>query len=179
MLNNNPLTDLMRPTSVPESWRWATVVQTNPVRVRLDGDTEPLLATPDCLVPVSVGDRVRVHMLHRRMTIAGKLYRGSPDPGSIVIGGTAYATSGTIRIPAFTWAFQQPPVYATTVHMPIPYMPPDGWSFQFHMAGSTGFTFLQNIGPGVSNGGVYCRLVQFGNASTTAAHLARWQLVKN
>ena len=46
-------------------WSWATVTSTNPVRIRLDGDIDPLEGSPTLLVSeasLSVGTRVRVHL---------------------------------------------------------------------------------------------------------------------
>ena len=77
MLDNNPLTGLIGPLDRRDSWRWGTIMSHNPVRVRLDGDSETSLATPDCLVPVTTGDRVRVQIANRRMTVFGKLHAGT------------------------------------------------------------------------------------------------------
>jgi hypothetical protein len=45
------------------SHRWATVTATSPLRIRLDGDTDPLPYTPDSLVAgLAVADRVWVQL---------------------------------------------------------------------------------------------------------------------
>lgn len=102
---NNPLSDLLPAASDgADSWRWATVTSTNPLRIRLDGDSQPLLATPDTLTPVIVGERVRVQIYHHRATIIGTTtgsamllaahpvgsYYWSSDPTSpeVLFGGT-------------------------------------------------------------------------------------------
>jgi len=61
--------------------RWATVTQTNPLRVQLDGESSALPFAPDTLEPnLGVGDRVRVEFatngdpstLSRRCIVTGK-----------------------------------------------------------------------------------------------------------
>lgn len=52
-----------------DGWRWGTVTQTGPVRVRLDGDAAPLLITPDVLGSVTVGQRVYCHRNGRRLVV--------------------------------------------------------------------------------------------------------------
>src|SRR5690554_6499074 len=57
--------------------RWGTVTQASPLRVQLDGDTEPLLFTPQNTVPgLKVGNRVLCVEQHRRVNVvqvAGKI----------------------------------------------------------------------------------------------------------
>lgn len=72
ILDNNPLTGLLKPPAESDSWLWATVTSTNPLLVRLDGENYPLAASPDTLTPVEVNDRVRVHLHQRRAVIVGK-----------------------------------------------------------------------------------------------------------
>lgn len=46
-------------------WAWATVTQVKPLRIRLDGDIEPLGGSPTLMFSgssLSVGTRVRVHI---------------------------------------------------------------------------------------------------------------------
>lgn len=52
-----------------DGWRWGTVTQVNPVRVRLDGDAAPLLVTPDVLGIVGPGDRVWCHLVGHRLVV--------------------------------------------------------------------------------------------------------------
>lgn len=57
---------------------WGVVTQASPLRVRLDGDAEPLLGTPSTLVSgLRVGDRVQAMIQNRKITILG---RGGGDP---------------------------------------------------------------------------------------------------
>lgn len=61
--------------------RWATITATAPLRVRLDGDTDPLPFTPDSLVDpleLAVNDRVRCE-ISGRVIIVGKA-GGTPFP---------------------------------------------------------------------------------------------------
>ena len=179
MLDGNPLTGLIEPPDRRDSWRWGTIVSGNPVRVRLDGDSEPSLATPDCLVPVTTGDRVRVQIANRRMTVFGKLYAGTQgNPGEIVVNGTAYATSGTADVPSFSWDVSQPPVYATTVSMPVPFTPPEGWTFMWNILGTTGFTFASTGNRTPVNGRQDVRILQVNNSGTSTFTRLVWQLVK-
>lgn len=68
---SNPFAELITSPVLTDSWRWGNVVAVSPLRVILDGDTEPLLATPDSLVFCVVGDRVRCHVYNRRVTVMG------------------------------------------------------------------------------------------------------------
>ena len=75
----NPLSELMglgATSPVPTvSKHFATVVSIAPLRVRVDGDTEPLDGQPISLVPGLVdGDRVRVEIDRRQLIIIGKIH---------------------------------------------------------------------------------------------------------
>ena len=70
-ISNNPLANLLPATASGDVWRWATITSLKPLRIRLDGDSEPLLSTPDTLTPVHLGERVRVQIYNRRATIIG------------------------------------------------------------------------------------------------------------
>jgi hypothetical protein len=59
-------------TEPTDKWRWATVTAVSPLRIRLDGEAEPLDITPDTLAgPLSVGDRVWTQTSGRRILVAG------------------------------------------------------------------------------------------------------------
>lgn len=75
----NPLDILLpKPTPPRDGWSWATVTSVSPLRVQMDGpDEQPLDVTPDALMPVGVGDRVRVHRHGRRIVVHGPA-RGQP-----------------------------------------------------------------------------------------------------
>lgn len=62
------------------AFRWATVMQTSPLRVRLDGEDAALPITPDTLLSpaaLSVGTRVRVEVAHRRIVVHGAAGSGA------------------------------------------------------------------------------------------------------
>lgn len=54
---------LRSPVVTASTFRWATVTQASPLRIRLDGETSPLDLTPDTLVAIlAVSNRVRVEL---------------------------------------------------------------------------------------------------------------------
>lgn len=68
------------PYQEENTFRWGTIVATDPVAVYLDGDNAQLAAEPDSLVPVlGFGDRVWCQLFGRKVLITGK---GYPDPSS-------------------------------------------------------------------------------------------------
>lgn len=57
------------------SFRWATVTQVSPLRIKLDGDAAALGLTPDSLIDplyLAVNDRVRVELTQRKVVIHGR-----------------------------------------------------------------------------------------------------------
>src|SRR5690606_18871131 len=57
-------------SAADETWTWATVASTDPLRVRLDGDDAPLLITPENLAGgLLVGDRVWTQRYGRRLIL--------------------------------------------------------------------------------------------------------------
>lgn len=66
------LVDIKAALSLMPSLRWATVTQSSPLRIALDGDSAPLADAPFCLIPKpKTGDRVSVIVANRRATIIG------------------------------------------------------------------------------------------------------------
>lgn len=67
--------DILLPQPVPGPGmvtRWGAVTGVAPLRVRLDGDTDPLAITPDSLIPaLTVGDRVLCLRTGRQLVILG------------------------------------------------------------------------------------------------------------
>lgn len=51
-----------------DTWLWATVTATGPLRVRLDGDDDPLDSTPVATCSPAVGARV-LCLLHDRQLV--------------------------------------------------------------------------------------------------------------
>lgn len=66
------------------TFRWATVTSVNPLRIRFDGETDPLPITPDTLVNPPVGARVFVLHWMRRVTVLGRA-GGVPDTGWVEV----------------------------------------------------------------------------------------------
>ncbi|WP_161924152.1 hypothetical protein [Actinomyces sp. 432] len=66
------LADLRRRVDRAPSYRWGTVTSRSPLRVRLDGDSEPLGAAPVSLVAApAAGARVLVLLHGRRAVVLG------------------------------------------------------------------------------------------------------------
>ena len=156
-ISNNPLASLLTNThSEDDSWRWATITTLAPLRIRLDGDSEPLLSTPDAITPVRLGDRVLVHIYHRSATIIGVAGGYQPDPptppppppdNSIWVNGKWYPASGIQTIPSYSWVTSGSGWYATTIKMPLPYTPPTGYGFTYSMLDGNGFTLVSTANP--------------------------------
>lgn len=76
--------DLLIPQKPVEKdiYTWGTVTATNPLRIRLDGDMEPLDFTPDALIRETVVDaRVWCQMHGRRLIVIGSA-GGPPAPNN-------------------------------------------------------------------------------------------------
>lgn len=72
-----------RPGQPDNSYRWGTITDTDPLRVRLDGDSDGLLITPDTLVhprTLAIGDRVWLQFYGRRVVVLGKGGGTTHDP---------------------------------------------------------------------------------------------------
>ena len=99
-ISNNPFATLLPTGTNSESWRWATVTSIDPLRIQLDGDSQPLLSTPDSLITPTAGQRVRVHLYNHRATIIGTT--GGPttiphaDHATTVRGGIATLPAHTL-----------------------------------------------------------------------------------
>lgn len=84
----------------PDStFRWATVTQVSPLRIRLDGDTTELPLTPDNLSEgsLAVGVRVWAHLFGRRVIILGSIGGGQPPYVVVSFSGTTDA-SGLLTV---------------------------------------------------------------------------------
>lgn len=81
------------------TYRWATVTQASPLRVRLDGDTNELPITPESLVDpylLVVGQRVWLQLFGRRIIILGTpRTTGSDLSGTTRRVGSAMRFTGT------------------------------------------------------------------------------------
>ena len=103
-------------------WSWATVTSTNPVRIRLDGDIDPLEGSPTLLVSeasLSVGTRVRVHLDKSRalgqigahVYVFGVAGGGASITGDRDLAGTSGGKGG--------WAMRIGPILICTVRLTI------------------------------------------------------------
>jgi hypothetical protein len=177
-ISNNPLASLLPPTGdAHDSWRWATVTSTTPLQIHIDGDDEPLITTPDTLTPVNHGDRVRVHIHHRRTTIIGT---ATPHDNTIAVRGIYYPASGTQPLPTFTWTSSANNWYGTTITMPAPFVPPIGYGFAYSMLEGNGFTIVTTASPTKTvseDTTTDIRLLNFNHASPRLRRV-QWQLVK-
>lgn len=104
--------DLLVPrfsTAVEDSFSWATVTDDSPLRIRLDGDTNPLASTPATLIDgLRIGQRVWVQRHGRRLIVMGaaKEPQSNGDLGLMAyaenasgIVTTFTSTSGAVAIP--------------------------------------------------------------------------------
>ena len=97
----------------------------------------------------------------------------------IVIGGVPYVAAGRGSVPstpAFTTFGTY--VFARSLALTPPYIPPSGWGFVVSPAFSSGFSFLQQNSYYLEDEKIMARYVQFGNSSTSATTQFLWQLVK-
>ena len=84
--------------STPSVFMWATVTNTSPLRVQLDGDTAALLVTPDTLIdPITIiaGQRVRCEINGNKVIILGV----SSQPYRLRLQGTGDASLSSTAHP--------------------------------------------------------------------------------
>lgn len=76
------------PEARTDRWRWGTVTQAAPLRVRLDGDDVALDLTPDALTAgLTAGDRAYCHLNGRRVVAVGLALPASGIDASKVTSG--------------------------------------------------------------------------------------------
>ena len=101
---SNPL-NLLLPSEQPrpDRWRWGTIWSLSPLRVRLDGDTEPLEGTPSRLVTyLAIGSRVYVHLRQGQTPVIAGVAGG--DSGGVILlddralSGDAYVARSNNRL---------------------------------------------------------------------------------
>lgn len=101
-MNNLDLLIPVRPES-GERWTWATVINGNPLRIRLDGDEDPLDITPDCLYAEPVaGQRVWAQLVGRRVIVHAPTRGGASADGTVDGNADAVATF-TFAVPSKSW----------------------------------------------------------------------------
>lgn len=83
------------------TYRWATVTQLDPLRVRFDGDTAPIPVTPETLISPTllvVGSRVWVQMFGRRLIVLGAAGGETEDTGWVDLTPAAGFTSNAAQV---------------------------------------------------------------------------------
>ncbi len=107
--------------------RLGTVTAVAPLRIHLDGDSNPLPATPGTLVPVGPGDRVTVAHQKRTVTILG-VVSTSGRPWRLAAGVATVTGDGnpatSVSVPFPAGRFTRPPVVvvAAEVNTHFPYV---------------------------------------------------------
>lgn len=113
----NPLEELMvvaAQASVDKSADrlfWATVAQTSPLRVREDGASGPIAASPKTLAAVQAGDRVLCLRFGRRLVILGRMGGTAPpeaEHGANGRGSWTKFPDGTLIQRLTTTVYDQP-----------------------------------------------------------------------
>lgn len=131
------------------NWRWATVTQQSPLRIRLDGETDPLPVTPDTLLTterMAVGDRVWVQLYGRRVVVVGRANAlAAPElptgvdlnnyttPGVYVQSQTADASGGTNYPRAIAGVLEVIAAAAANVHVWQRYTPYGTYGTEFYL----------------------------------------------
>lgn len=108
----------------------ATVTSVGPVRIQVDGQTSPVAASPDTLVPVGPGDRVRVlrygttNLILGRINTAGQPWRQAAGLVDVTISNDIAGTA-TITFPP--GRFTVPPlIFASVANNTRHYVAPSG-----------------------------------------------------
>ena len=136
----------------------ATVTSTNPVRIRIDGETRSLAATPDNGLPVGQGERVRVirygttHLIVARMNARRQAF--AQAAGTVSVPASDGSTS-SVRIDYPDNRFTTPPVLNLTT--------------------SNSLHFAVVVLPGVTGATAISRRVSSGNI---LAHTVYWHAVQ-
>lgn len=103
-MSQNPLIKaIATPAQSRSAFMWATVTQQNPLLIRLDGEIDPMEATPDLLVdPLSltVGSRVWVQFHEKTLVVLG---RSAGDPVLPAMVTSNYGSGYTVASTT-TWA---------------------------------------------------------------------------
>lgn len=159
------------------AFRDATITATDPLKVRLDGDTDSIAPTKVPLVAgLKVGDRVSCLIDANCLTVLARYGGQATDANVVVIDGQEYPASGSVSPPLFTYLKTWDPVFVATIDIPVPYRPPDGWTFEVFCQRSSGYTFIST-----SNADKYqisARVMQVGNSDASALRAIGWRLTK-
>lgn len=149
--------------------RWAVVLSADPLTIRLDADTEPIVGTPSTLVAgLRTGDRVWVAVQNRRVTILGRA-RGAPPPRS----GTLTVSSGTLSQIGSTG------IYASTISLVVPAVAPPGHVLQvtcLDVGSGRGTVSQAAMVPGLTSTTVSIRFTQPGSSQAQTLPLL-WRII--
>lgn len=145
--------------------RFGTVTGLFPLRVRMDGDSEPLPVDVITLVSPHVGDRVSVRVEGTMRIVDG------------ILGGPEYVQSGALSVVTPAWTVSEPPIYSTTATIPKPFTPPPDYGFEFFLIQTSGFTHVSTANHGAGSAPATVRITQFHNASLLTLTIG-WRLVR-
>lgn len=96
----------------------------------------------------------------------------------IIIDGKRYPLSGAVKNPGgWSLSSNYGGNYHGSMSLPMPYLPPEGWTFQTFTLISTGFTHVSTIGEDRNNQKIICRVYQGGSNNTGSLSLIGWRLV--
>lgn len=163
------------------SLHWATVTISNPLAIRLDGDTHALAGVVNLAAELKVGDRVAILMTNRRAIVLGAIGGNVtpliPTDNKVIINGREYQASGVFAsIPTPYHTDEKPPNYHGQYAFPTPYTPPPGYGFIVSFLQGNGWplglhVFNQNSST------IYVRFSQSGSKSLSLQRVG-WQLVR-
>lgn len=96
----------------------------------------------------------------------------------IIIDGQRYPLSGSIVNPGgWSLSANYGGNYNGTIELPMPYLPPEGWTFQTYVLQSSGFTHISTCGTNRETKKISCRIYQGGSNQTRALDFIGWRLV--
>lgn len=151
---------------------WGKVASVNPTLVLLDGDETPSPAIS--MNNVNIGARVLTFLDGTQRVIIGP---GMPDDYHVIPDGRAYIRSGRQTLPKYTMTGLGNGWYGATFDVDPPYVPPEGYFFAYSVLSTSGYNICSVIYPGLLNGKVRLRMMQYGSNAPALAEVT-WQLVR-
>lgn len=96
----------------------------------------------------------------------------------IIINGRKYPLSGAIRNPGgWSYNVNNSNNYSGSMSLPMPYLPPEGFTFQTFALESSGFTHVSTNNIDRASRKINCRVFQANSNSASALTLIGWRLV--
>lgn len=96
----------------------------------------------------------------------------------IIIDGQRYPLTGAITPPT-DWSY--PSVisghYNATLYVDMPYLPPEGWTFQTYALKAAGYSQVSTSGIDRNSRKITCRLYNAGSGNAKGLSLIGWRLV--